>query len=46
MLKPQGSLIIRCNNHKQTVFILMAEAKAKESPQPVKPVQMTAWSFD
>jgi hypothetical protein len=24
---------------------LMAEAKARESPHPVKPVQMTAWSF-
>jgi hypothetical protein len=25
---------------------LMAEAKARESPHPVKPVQITAWSFD
>jgi hypothetical protein len=24
----------------------MADAKARESPQPVKPVQMTGWSLD
>jgi len=26
--------------------LLMAEAKARESAHPVKPVHTTAWSFD